>query len=207
MSVITLAVTGGPCAGKTTVMDALKREFQARGYRVFIVPEAATILAKGGYPLSGPTEAETLPLQLGVSYLQFVLENVMRPPFWDDQKTLLICDRGIVDNKAYMSPEMWGVVLGVLKFTEPKLLARYDAVLHLQSAAVGAVDHYKQSDVRTESVEQAARLETRTLDAWADHPRRAVVHNDGTGFASKVERAVFHAIWMIGEASEEKLDG
>lgn len=40
--------TGGPCAGKTTAMTAVVQELTGLGYLVFQVPEAATLLMKGG---------------------------------------------------------------------------------------------------------------------------------------------------------------
>jgi signal recognition particle GTPase len=43
-----ICLTGGPCAGKTTAMNTLFLRLQESGYRVFIVPEAATMLNKGG---------------------------------------------------------------------------------------------------------------------------------------------------------------
>jgi thymidylate kinase len=43
-----ICFTGGPCAGKTTAIASLQNTLQERGYRVFCVPEAATMLMKGG---------------------------------------------------------------------------------------------------------------------------------------------------------------
>ena len=34
-------ITGGPCAGKTTAMERLQVFLRERGFRVFVVPEAA----------------------------------------------------------------------------------------------------------------------------------------------------------------------
>ena len=41
-------VTGGPCAGKTTAMERLQVYLRERGFRVFVVPEAATMLFING---------------------------------------------------------------------------------------------------------------------------------------------------------------
>ena len=43
-----ICLTGGPCAGKTTALASLSNELQTRGYFVLQVPEAATMLMKGG---------------------------------------------------------------------------------------------------------------------------------------------------------------
>ena len=43
-----ICVTGGPCAGKTTSLAMLNTHLVKLGFRVLIVPEAATMLMKGG---------------------------------------------------------------------------------------------------------------------------------------------------------------
>ena len=43
-----ICLTGGPCAGKTTALATLSLHLKQIGYRVLQVPEAATILMKGG---------------------------------------------------------------------------------------------------------------------------------------------------------------
>jgi hypothetical protein len=43
-----LAITGGPCGGKSSGMAMLHRRLTDRGWKVFVVPEAATILINGG---------------------------------------------------------------------------------------------------------------------------------------------------------------
>ena len=53
--------TGGPCAGKTTgtgyvtsAMTRIQQSLEEKGFKVFIVPEAATLLQKGGAFISTP---------------------------------------------------------------------------------------------------------------------------------------------------------
>lgn len=43
-----ICLTGGPCAGKTTALTELTLVLQQMGFRVLQVPEAATIMKKGG---------------------------------------------------------------------------------------------------------------------------------------------------------------
>lgn len=43
-----LCITGGPCAGKTTALAVLQTDLQQLGFVVLTVPEAATLLMKGG---------------------------------------------------------------------------------------------------------------------------------------------------------------
>ena len=44
----TILIGGGPCSGKTTGMEWLKKGLEVRGYQLIFVPEAATELINGG---------------------------------------------------------------------------------------------------------------------------------------------------------------
>ena len=46
-----MLLTGGPCAGKTTIMAKLTSVLDNKGFRVFCVPEAASLLFIGGAQL------------------------------------------------------------------------------------------------------------------------------------------------------------
>ena len=46
--IIRICLTGGPCAGKTTALATLNQVLAQLGFRVLLVPEAATLLMKGG---------------------------------------------------------------------------------------------------------------------------------------------------------------
>lgn len=50
-----ICLTGGPCAGKTTALTSLSLHLKQIGYRVLLVPEAATILMQGGAMIKTPT--------------------------------------------------------------------------------------------------------------------------------------------------------
>lgn len=43
-----ICLTGGPCAGKTTALATLAQNLTDKGFLVLQVPEAATMLMKGG---------------------------------------------------------------------------------------------------------------------------------------------------------------
>jgi len=46
--VFRILLTGGPCAGKTTSLAKLQEQLDSKGFRVYCVPEAATLMMKGG---------------------------------------------------------------------------------------------------------------------------------------------------------------
>lgn len=53
-----VALTGGPCAGKTTVQAMMSTFFENLGWKVYRVPEAATILLGGGVKFPDLSEQE-----------------------------------------------------------------------------------------------------------------------------------------------------
>lgn len=44
-------LTGGPCGGKTTALARLSSYLRDRGFEIFTVPEAFTILASNGFSM------------------------------------------------------------------------------------------------------------------------------------------------------------
>ncbi|XP_033247281.1 TRPL translocation defect protein 14 isoform X3 [Drosophila miranda] len=56
-----IVLTGGPCGGKTTGQSRLCTFFENLGWKVFRVPETATVLLSGGVKFSDLTEKEDPP--------------------------------------------------------------------------------------------------------------------------------------------------
>jgi hypothetical protein len=76
---------------------------------------------------------------------------------------------------------------------------RYEAVLHLVTAAVGAEAFYITANnaARTETPAEARDLDARLVEAWVGHPHLTVVDNS-TRFADKVRRVVEAACAVLG---------
>jgi predicted ATPase len=172
-----IVLTGGPGGGKTTAADLFRREI---GERVVIVPEAATLLFSGGFPrvLEPPAVRAT---QSAIYHLQRNLEEVQSARF---PGRILLCDRGTVDGAAYWPPE--GVdFFAAMGTTEAQELARYDAVIFFESAAVGGTHIEGGNLTRIEGVQEAAELDRRLYAIWSKHPRFFVVRH-ATSFFKKL---------------------
>ena len=48
VNVTRILLTGGPCAGKTTALASISQDLTQLGYKVLVVPEAATLIGTGG---------------------------------------------------------------------------------------------------------------------------------------------------------------
>lgn len=164
-----IVVTGGPGGGKTTAADLFRREI---GDRVVVVPEAATLLFAGGFPRYEDREAREA-AQRAIYHVQRNLEDVQAAAFPD---RILICDRGTVDGQAYWPGEAdFFAAMGTTAAAE---LARYDAVIFFETAAVGGLDIEGGNPTRIENLQQAVELDRRLRAAWQAHPRFTLVpHN------------------------------
>ena len=76
---------------------------------------------------------------------------------------------------------------------------RYDAILHLVTAADGAESFYTlaNNQTRTETPEQARGMDQRTLDCWTGHEHLYIVDNS-TPFEEKIRRAVARISKLVG---------
>jgi len=188
-----LALTGGPCGGKSTMMRMLNKSLEENGYAFYCAPEVPTILISGGAAYPGHDggqkliEFETalikLQLQMEDSFLQIAATS--------DKPSIVIMDRGLLDISAYLPPEQWAQVLAANGLDEAVLAARYDMVLHLVTAADGAEKFYTtdNNQARTETAEQARELDKKMQQSWASHGNVTVVDNS-TSFDQKCQRCV-----------------
>lgn len=169
-----IVLTGGPGGGKTTAADLFRREM---GERVVLVPEAATMVFSGGFPRVHEPHARHA-AQRAIYHVQRNLEDVQAALYPD---RVLLCDRGTVDGAAYWpgSPEEFFHALGTTMKAE---LARYDAVIFFESAAVGGMAIEGGNPVRNETLEQAVDLDGRLRGIWSRHPRFTLVPHNASFF-------------------------
>jgi predicted ATPase/CYTH domain-containing protein len=196
-----IVLTGGPCGGKTTAMSRIAERLEGLGFRVFTVPETPTILFQGGFSLHDVTPAQVVELE--TTLLRTVMNNeasfqAIAEVYGED--CVFLCDRGMMDTKAYVSADMWQTILSNLGQTEVQLRdQRYDAVVHMVTAAEGAEQFYTLANntARTETPEQARDLDKKTQDAWVGHPHLRVVDNRAD-FDEKVRMAGAAACRVVG---------
>jgi predicted ATPase len=175
-----VVLTGGPGAGKTAVLEVIRRNF---GARVQVLPEAASILLRGGFP-RGTSHAERRAVQRAIFHVQRELERLAVA---HNHGTVALCDRGTLDAVAYWpgEPAEFFQEVGVTRESE---LARYAAVIHLRTPKDGqGYDH--SNPVRIEDAEEAALIDEAIHHAWEGHPHRHTV--DSTpDFLDKVVRVL-----------------
>ena len=187
-----VCLTGGPCGGKTTSMQAIEEEFLEKGYNVVIVPEAATLLINSGIRPFGKNALSMYDFQKYVMDMQFYLEEVATKYAKDSNKeTIILCDRGLMDDKAYVSLEEYNKLINEFGYSSLDILNRYDLVLHLKSIACDKEELYSNSNnsARTETVDEARLKDAVTLEAWNGHNNLVILDNDCT-FEEKINNGI-----------------
>jgi predicted ATPase len=173
-----IVLTGGPGAGKTAVLEAIKHSLCSH---VTVLAESAGILFGGGFPRIDSIGARRA-AQRAIFHVQRELEGVAD----DEDFAIVLCDRGLVDSMAYWPGpgDFWSEV----GMTREHALARYDAVIHLR--VPDTLHGYGRGNpLRIESAEEAAAIDGRILDAWAGHPHRHIVAAT-SDFVAKVSRVL-----------------
>lgn len=172
-----IAISGGPGGGKTTALDLFRREI---GELVVVVPEAATLLFSGGFPRSSQPDA-LLAIQRAVYEVQHRLEETQAALF---PGRIQLCDRGTLDGAAYW-PGGPDAFCQSLNTTLERERNRYDAIIFFESAAVGYQSIEGGNPTRTESIEEAIRLDHKIRSLWSPHPHFVLVPHS-VSFVDKI---------------------
>ncbi|KAL6073817.1 TRPL translocation defect protein 14 isoform X1 [Balamuthia mandrillaris] len=192
-NVYTVVLTGGPCGGKSSAMEHFIKHFEQQGFVVLTLPEVPTLLFQSGVPrdLSKYTPEQLFTFEQEVLNTQIRLEDAAVGVANSlGRKCLILLDRGVLDISAYLPPSLWHQLLDKSGLTEHALRQRYDAVVHLITAAQGAAAFYTTANnaARTETVEEAIALDKKVQQAWLAHPRHCIVDNS-TSFKEKLQRS------------------
>lgn len=195
--IITVAVTGGPCAGKTGVLDLVKETY---GDKVIIVPEIATVLLNGGFPKPG-VDIDYTPewqylFQRVATAAQLSFEDVYIMLAKKRGANAIVIDRGLIDGAAYMPNglpefcEMYGINVA-------KAFKRYDAVIHLESLATAQPALYSDANnaSRYETLAEAQAIEMRIRQVWQGHRNLIFIRNHQT--KEKMQRKVLRCLAKI----------
>ncbi len=200
MNISKIVITGGPCAGKSTALSWIQTEFTQMGYTVLFVPETATELITGGVaPWTCGSNVDYRQCQMRLQLeKEAVFEQAARS--MKAEKLLIVCDRGSLDNKAYMSEKEFTEVLQAMGTNEVELRDHYDAVFHLVTAAKGAEEFYTTANntARTETVQEAAALDDKLIAAWTGHPHLRVIENTSS-FEDKMKKLMAEIASFLGE--------
>lgn len=192
-----IVLTGGPCAGKTTALDAIVENFTRTGFKVFTVPEVPTMFTKSGMDYLTSNHAFFYEGEKATLQIQIALEDaIMRMAETQTEPTIVVCDRGTLDISAYMDSDTWKEITDGVGVTDGQMLSRYDLVLHLRTAADGLEQFYTTANnaQRLEEANEAGftiarQLDQKVLEAWKAHPRHRIIDNN-LNFGIKLAKVI-----------------
>ncbi|XP_018339614.1 PREDICTED: TRPL translocation defect protein 14 isoform X1 [Trachymyrmex septentrionalis] len=203
-----LVLTGGPCGGKTTGQTRLCTFFENMGWKVFRVPETATVLLSGGIKFSDLNAEEAFKFQENLLRTMIQIENT----FFQlgescSRNCLIICDRGAMDASAFISKDKWELMMASNGWNNVELRDnRYNQIIHMVSAANGAEEFYSTEEhaCRSEGVELARELDYKAAAAWVGHPYFDVIDNS-QDFESKICRMIECVCQKLGIDTGDRL--
>ena len=209
-----IVLTGGPCAGKTTALVKIVDYFSNYGYKVFTIPEVPTLYSQAGWNFLTPNRDLYYEGERAILETQLALEDMfMRMAEVCTKPTLIVCDRGTMDISAYMTPEMWEDITRKAGTDSNQLRGRYDAVLHLVSAADGAEKYYttatnatRYEQMNEEGLRIARELDKKVVQAWTGHPHLRVINNndDFNAKLNRVLKEIAHVLGLPQPIEEER---
>jgi len=193
-----IVLTGGPCSGKSTSLAYLTEKLSDHGFMVFVIPETATLITNSGIDRRKMNKSkqvvmyEEAILDMQLAFEETYQQTVTR--IFPERKKVILLDRGIMDIKAFISDDDFEVMLKKKKLTEVKLRDRYNGVIHLVTAAEGALPFYTGANnhARIETPEEALTIDQKIRECWLGHPHFKIIDNS-TDFEGKINRA-FSAI-------------
>jgi len=196
-----LVLTGGPCGGKTTGQARLSTFFENLGWKVYRVPETATVLLGGGVNFGELPNYAQIEFQENLLRTMIQIENTFfQLAEASNRNCLVICDRGSMDASAFVSKEEWEEILGRIGGDEVDIRDnRYHQVVHMVTSAKGAEEFYSIVDhaTRKEGLDEARFRDTKAAEAWIGHPYVDVIDNS-CDFETKINRLISAVATKMG---------
>lgn len=206
-----VAVTGGPCGGKSSSLSFLSQKLSDYGFEVYVLKEGLTHLIEHGMRLKQAVAAQRWDEVL--DYKEVILGWQLDNEKWMGRSieiaggknpAVILSDRGLSDIRAYLAPgedgdKQYRELLKQFGLDPMTARDRYSGAIHMVTPADGAEEFYTlaNNEVRMETLEQARVLDKRTQEAWLGHQHLKVIDNS-TDFSGKLHRALQATCRFLG---------
>lgn len=205
---LSIVLSGGPSSGKTTSISKIESELTTKlGMHCLICPETATeLIANGIAPGKNISLDEFQEICLKKQLEKEKLYNEVVNKHFDPNKTVIIYDRGILDQLAYIDKDKFDKLIAKYDLTMADIINRYDMVIHLVTAAKGTDCYTTANNIaRRETAEEAIEVDDRTLAGNTYHPHLRVVDNS-TDFEHKIQRVLKLIFDVLGAPSPSEIE-
>lgn len=137
-----VCISGGPCGGKTTLLNLVGEEFTKKGFKVITMPEIPTLVHTSGISINTHLMElqQRLTIESSILRLKIILEDeFFKMAQSNTQPVLILTDRGTMDSCAYVTEDEFATILDSNNWSVINLRdKRYDTVVFLTTAADGA---------------------------------------------------------------------
>jgi hypothetical protein len=182
-----IVLTGGPGGGKTALIRELAADPDWRG-RLLALPEAISVAGQTGVSMREPL------FQRLMVEVQRGMEDAVARALEPGDGRIILCHRGTLDPLAYWLDRGWPEeeFFAYTPTTRDEHYARYAVVIHLVTAADGAVEHYRRwpEAHRPEQSDDAIRLDRLLERVWSGYPAYHRIDNTGRDWPAKAAAAL-----------------
>ena len=206
-NIVIVCVTGGPCAGKSSVIAKIMSLARTHDIQVYYQPDVNNTVRNGGFtlPLSQMTDTQKISYVSVLIKLQMKLENIFFSLAQTSQKkALILVERGTLDYKPLLSKELWQGLLDENGWKEVSLSnTRYHMVIHLETAARGAAEIFNKWNDGVWTISSAMEMDLQLKEVWKNHHHfRALRNMKGLrDFENKVDESVKDILTFVNPSS------
>ncbi len=196
--------TGGPCGGKSTLINKARQYLEQRGWKVFVIHEAATFLFSSGLSINA-NHLKGKEFQQFLMRYQLMVQSIFAAAAAKSKsdKVVILCDRSIIDSEAYVGKKMFQELIKEQGLTKFATLHDNDPyVIHCETAAIGAAEAYTLANnhTRTESPALARKKDGLLHVAYNGIPHKTTLKNiKGDGIEEKCREGIRRIMHALGE--------
>jgi hypothetical protein len=193
--ITTIHVGGGPCCGKTEILQAAQQQLTTKRTKVLTLPEMATLWHLAGFDYGAlavtgtPEQRIATQAAFARHWLAQLDAALMLARSYPAYNWIILTDRGPIEAKAYIGPDEFAQLCQRSGWSEDWLRCRCDAALHLRTAAFGQGYSAESNPARREQPHEARALDERLLAAMQGHPRLVVIDNS-PDFQTKLQASL-----------------
>lgn len=150
-------------------MNHLIKYFRDLEFHVLKSTEIATILLGAGVDFDNFKERGKLQFQENLIKCMMQVEKTLVDAASSvEKKSIIFCDRGIIDASTYMDKSNWNNMMEINGWSDRQILQRYVLVIFLESPQ----QIYYQTEnnpTRKESFEESLQCAAKLKEAWKGH--------------------------------------
>lgn len=200
-SIKKILITGGPCAGKTSSINEIKKYYEKKNYNVLIVPETPTALITGGITPKeiGNMNFIKLVINVQIKLQQYYQEKANQI---NENKVIIIFDGCPIDCLKFISREEFDNHIKEYDLSFEKIINEYDGIIHLESVANRFPEMYSTETNKARGTDEviAAKREDLLLKVYDKCQNRIIVHCYEE-FDEKVENLINACEYILGVAN------